>query len=52
LLANATAPYLFNGPTAQAISTRGNTYKGGAAYSVLITQAIVATEDTQGNIFL
>jgi hypothetical protein len=52
LLSNATAPYLFNGPTAQAISTRGNTYKGGAAYSVLITQAIVATEDTQGNIFL
>ena len=52
LLANATAPYLFNGPTAQAVSTRGNTYKGGAAYSVLITQAIVATEDTQGNIFL
>ena len=52
LLSNATAPYLFNGPTAQAISTRGNTYKGGAAYSVLITQAIVATEDTQGNIYL
>lgn len=52
LLSNASAPYLFNGPTAQAISTRGNTYKGGGAYSVLITQAIVATEDTQGNIFL
>jgi hypothetical protein len=52
LLANATAPYLFNGLTAQAVSTRGNTYKGGGAYSVLITQAIVATEDTQGNIFL
>jgi hypothetical protein len=52
LLANATAPYLFNGLTAQAVSTRGNTYKGGGAYSVLITQAIVTTEDTQGNIFL
>jgi len=52
LLSNASAPYLFNNTAAQAVSTRGNTYKGGAAYSVLITQAIVATEDTQGNIFL
>jgi hypothetical protein len=52
LLSNAGAPYLFNNTTAQAVSTRGNTYKGGGAYSVLITQAIVATEDTQGNIFL
>lgn len=52
LLSNASAPYLFNGPTAQAVSTRGNTYKGGGAYSVLITQAIVAVEDSQGNIFL
>jgi hypothetical protein len=52
LLSNASAPYLFNNTNAQAVSTRGNTYKGGGAYSVLITQAIVATEDTQGNIFL
>ena len=52
LLSNALAPYLFNNINAQAISTRGNTYKGGAAYSVLITQAIVATEDVQGNIYL
>jgi hypothetical protein len=52
LLSNASAPYLFNGPTAQAVSTRGNTYKGGVAYSALITQAIVTVEDAQGNIFL
>ena len=52
LLVNATAPYLFNNTNAQAVSTRGNTYKGGGAYSVLITQAIVAVEDAQGNIFL
>jgi hypothetical protein len=52
LLSNATAPYLFNNLAAQAVSTRGNTYKGGAAYSALITQAIVAIEDAQGNIFL
>jgi hypothetical protein len=52
LLSNASAPYLFNNTNAQAVSTRGNTYKGGGAYSVLITQAIVTTEDTQGNIFL
>jgi len=52
LLSNASAPYLFNGPAAQAVSTRGNTYRGGGAYSVLITQAIVAVEDSQGNIFL
>jgi hypothetical protein len=52
LLSNAAAPYLFNNTAAQAVSTRGNTYRGGAAYSVLITQAIVTTEDAQGNIFL
>jgi hypothetical protein len=52
LLSNASAPYLFNNTAAQAVSTRGNTYKGGGAYSVLITQAIVATEDAQGNIYL
>jgi hypothetical protein len=52
LLSNAGAPYLFNNTAAQAVSTRGNTYKGGGAYSVLITQAIVAVEDSQGNIFL
>lgn len=52
ILSNASAPYLFNNTNAQAISTRGNTYRGGGAYSVLITQAIVTTEDAQGNIFL
>lgn len=52
LLSNASAPYLFNNTTAQAVSTRGNTYKGGGAYSVLITQAIVTVEDSQGNIYL
>jgi len=52
LLSNASAPYLFNNTAAQAVSTRGNTYRGGGAYSALITQAIVATEDAQGNIFL
>jgi hypothetical protein len=52
LLSNASAPYLFNNTAAQAVSTRGNTYRGGGAYSTLITQAIVATQDNQGNIFL
>ena len=52
ILSNASAPYLFNNTTAQAVSTRGNTYRGGGAYSALITQAIVTTEDAQGNIFL
>jgi hypothetical protein len=52
LLSNAGAPYLFNNTAAQAVSTRGNTYKGGGAYSVLITQAIVTIEDAQGNIFI
>jgi hypothetical protein len=51
-LSNASAPYLFNGGTAQAISMRGNTYQGGAAFNANLTQAIVSTEDNQGNIFL
>lgn len=51
-LSNASAPYLFNDVTAQAISMRGNTYKGGAAFNINLTQAIVAVEDLQGNIFL
>jgi hypothetical protein len=51
-LSNASAPYLFNDGLAQAISMRGNTYKGGAAFNVNLTQAIVAVEDLQGNIFL
>ena len=51
-LSNATAPYLFNGGTAQAISMQGNTYQGGAAFNINLTQAIVAVEDAQGNIFL
>ena len=52
LLSNAGAPYIFNNTTAQAVLTRGNTYKGGSGYSVLITQATAAIEDAQGNIFL
>jgi hypothetical protein len=52
LLSNASAPYLYAGNVAQAISTRGNTYKGGGAFNVNLTQAIVTTEDSQGNIFL
>lgn len=51
-LSNASAPYLFNDGIAQAISMRGNTYQGGAAFNVNLTQAIVTTEDAQGNIFL
>jgi hypothetical protein len=51
-LANATAPYLNNGGTAQAIAMRGNTYQGGAAFNVNLTQSIVAVQDTQGNIYL
>lgn len=51
-LANATAPYLNNGGTAQAISMRGNTYQGGGAFNINLTQAIVAVQDAQGNIFL
>ena len=51
-LSNASAPYLFNDGTAQAISMRGNTYQGGAAFNVNLTQAIVAVEDAQGNIYL
>jgi hypothetical protein len=52
LLSNASAPYLYAGNIAQAISTRGNTYKGGGAFNVNLTQAIATTEDSQGNIFL
>jgi hypothetical protein len=51
-LSNASAPYLFNDGVAQAISLRGNTYQGGATFNANLTQAIVATEDAQGNIFL
>lgn len=51
-LSNASAPYLFNDGFAQAISMRGNTYKGGAVFNVNLTQAIVAVEDVQGNIYL
>lgn len=51
-LSNASAPYLFNDGIAQAISMRGNTYQGGAVFNANLTQAIVTTEDNQGNIFL
>jgi hypothetical protein len=53
ILANATAPYLFSvSGAAASLSMRGNTYKGGAAFNVNITQAITNTEDNQGNIYL
>ena len=51
-LSNTSAPYLNNGGTAQAISMSGNTYQGGGAFNVNLTQAIVAVQDTQGNIYL
>jgi hypothetical protein len=51
-LTNIAAPYLFNDGIAASISLRGNTYQGGGAYNVNLTQAITATEDNQGNIFL
>ena len=51
-LSNAAAPYLFNGGFAQAISMANNTYRGGAAFNVNLTQAIVNTHDSQGNIYL
>jgi hypothetical protein len=51
-LSNASAPYLFNDAFTQAVSMSGNTYKGGAAFGANITQAIIATQDNQGNIFL
>ena len=51
-LSNASAPYLFNDGNAQAISMRGNTYQGGGAFNINLTQAIIAVEDAQGNIFL
>ena len=51
-LANTSAPYLFNNGTAKAISMRGNTYQGGAAFNANLTQAITNVEDNQGNIYL
>jgi hypothetical protein len=51
-LSNATAPYIYNGTTPFAISMRGNTYRGGGAFNANLTQAIVNTEDNQGNIYL
>jgi len=51
-LSNASAPYIFNDNAAFAISMRGNTYRGGAAFNANLTQAIVNTEDNQGNIYL
>jgi hypothetical protein len=51
-LTNSSAPYLFNDGGAQAISMRGNTYKGGAAFNINLTQAITNVEDLQGNLYL
>jgi hypothetical protein len=51
-LSNTSAPYLFNDGIAQAITMRGNTYQGGAVFNANLTQATVATQDNQGNIYL
>ena len=51
-LSNTSAPYLFNDGVARAISMKGNTYRGGAPFNPNLTQAIVATQDNQGNIYL
>jgi hypothetical protein len=51
-LSNSSAPYLYNGVTAQAISMTGNTYQGGGAFNVNLTQAITNVQDTKGNIYL
>ena len=51
-LSNTLATYLNNGGTAQAISMKGNTYTGGAPFNPNLTQAITATQDNQGNIYL
>jgi hypothetical protein len=52
-LSNASAPYLFmTGGFAQAITTANNTYRGGTAYAINLTQATMSVQDPQGNIFL
>jgi hypothetical protein len=51
-LANSSAPYMYVGGAAKVINMRGNTYEGGAAFNVNITQGIINTEDNQGNIYL
>jgi hypothetical protein len=52
-LSNALAPYLFmTGGSGQAITTANNTYRGGAAYAVNLTQGTLSIQDAQGNIFL
>jgi hypothetical protein len=52
-LASLSTPYLFNDGTAASISMRGNTFIGGGAFNPNITNAsILATEDSQGNIYL
>jgi hypothetical protein len=51
-LANTSSPYLFNDGIAASISMKGNTYTGGAPFNPNLTQAITATQDNQGNIYL
>ncbi len=51
-LANNTAPYLFNDNVAKALNLVNNVYQGGAVYNANLTQAVVATKDNQGNIFM
>jgi len=51
-LSNALAPYIFNSGTAYVIKMSKNTYEGGTAFNINITQGIINAEDAQGNIFL
>ena len=51
-LSNATAPYIFNSGTPDVIKMCDNTYEGGAAFNINITQGIINVADAQGNIYL
>jgi len=46
-----TAPYIYNQGVAKVINMSGNTYKGGAAFNVNITNGVTNTADSQGNIY-
>lgn len=51
-LSNASAPYMFNSGTPYVIKMSKNTYEGGTAFNINITQGIINVEDAQGNIYL
>tara|TARA_R110000803_G_scaffold66313_2_gene127738 strand:+ start:106 stop:1389 length:1284 start_codon:yes stop_codon:yes gene_type:complete len=50
--ADVTAPYIFNQGAAKVINMTGNTYKGGAAFNVNITNGVTNTADSQGNLYI